>query len=222
MNKQITTGLAIAVIIIIAGILGGIIYFERMNDNSSSNISELKQAPTAKEQDKITNETSTPSNSNKIQEISFGKCGTADEHKSQAWYPNFIRSLSKFVANLNDKDILETGIFNVSGMCLSLDKTTLIAITSGGYCEAGSLFKYDIPGNVLTKAVFNDHGRGCVSWPSEFGKIAGNIMSLQGSGGDAGCGNTMYYEYNFVDNKIELKKENDKCDEDKQGTWINY
>jgi len=220
MNKQINTALAIAVIIIIAGILGGAIYLGSKGENSTPNISEQKRVPIINQQNEIKTEASTLSTPNdKFKNISFDGCGKIDNYKNESWYQNV-------------KSVLQSANQSIAGIldvCQSLDKSQVIILTNGGnedglipYCDAGSLFQYDVSRNVLAKAVLDDHKRGCVSWPSEFGKRNGNIISLQGSGGDAGCGNTMYYEYNFVDNKIELKKENDKCDGDKQGTWINY
>lgn len=220
MNQKINTALAIAVIILIAGILGVVIYFSSSDKNQTQNISGQKQAvdskqlPKPDQQNKPANEISTPPalGSSEVREIAFDGCGKIDKYKNESWYSNFTKILNGGSIAIND----------ISEACLSLDKTMLIIITGGSYCEAGSLFQYDVSKNVLAKAVFDDHKRGCVAWPVSFGKRSGKIISLQGSGGDAGCGATMYYDYNYVDNKIELKKECDKCEGEKQETCTNY
>jgi len=150
--------------------------------------------------------------------ISFNDCGKIDKYKNESWYQNVKNALQNI--NQSIASILDT--------CQSLDKSQVIILTNGGnddglikYCEAGSLFNYNVSKNILTKTIFDDHKRGCVSWPSEFGKRDGNIISLQGSGGDAGAGSTMYYDYNFVDNKIELRKECNTYQE-KQISCTNY
>jgi len=220
MNKQINTALAITVIILIAGILGSVVYFSNSDQSQMQNISGQKQSADAKkmpepsQQSKEVDETSTPpvSDSNKVREIAFDGCGKIDKYKNESWYSNFIKILNDDSIAIND----------ISEACLSLDKTMLIAITGGDYCETGLLFQYNVSRNVLAKAVFDDHERGCVAWPAEFGKGNGKIISLQGSSGDAGCIATMYYDYNYVDNKIELKRECGKCEGDKQETCSNF
>lgn len=220
MNKKRNTALTIAVISIIASILGGVIYFSSNNKNQTLNIFEQKKSVDGKQlsklsqQNETTNETSAPSasSSHKLQEISFDRCGKIDKYKNESWYSAFTKNLNNSIIAMHD----------ISEACLSLDKTILIAVSGGSYCEAGLLFQYDVSKNVLSKAIFDDHERGCVAWPAEFGKRNGKIISLQGSGGDAGCGTTMYYEYTYVDNKIELKRECGTCEGEKKETCFNY
>lgn len=138
-------------------------------------------------------------------EITFDGCGKISSYKNNSWY-------SSFNDTLNNNGIL---MDEISEACLSLNETILIAITEGGYCESGIIFQYNISKNIITKATFNDHERGCVSWPNGFGKRNGYIIPLLGFGGDAGCSSTMYYDYNYINNTIELKKECSQC---QQGT----
>lgn len=148
----------------------------------------------------------------KIKNISFDGCGGIDKYKSEFWYSDFIKKLSDNNTAAND----------IAEACLLVDKKIFIALTKGGYCDVGSLFQYDVSKNVLAKAEFNDRERGCVSWPKKFGDKNDDIISLKGFGGDAGCSNIMYYDYSFIGNKIELKRECDQCEGDKQETCHDY
>jgi hypothetical protein len=147
--------------------------------------------------------------------IEFDGCGKADKYSSEAWYRYVVSRLGELKQS-------EAGIFDV---CQSLDKSLVIILTNGGgadglipYCEAGSLFQYSVENKTLSQAKIDDRGRGCVAWPSEFGKRSGTMISLQGFGGDAGCRSTMYYDYDFIRNVVELKKECDKCEGEKAET----
>ena len=131
------------------------------------------------------------------QDISFDNCGQLSKYKNEPWYLDFTKNITKN----------EFGINSIVEGCLSLDKNIFISLAHGSYCQAGSIYKYDIIKNVLTKARFEDYQRGCVAWPVEFGKRNSNIVSLQGRGGDAGAISVMYYDYDFIANKVELKKE---------------
>lgn len=219
MSHKINITLAVTVIIIV-GVFSAITYFSNRENSQTKNIPgqklsiDMEQPVEPLQQIKTMDEINTPlaSSSNAILEIAFDNCGNIDKYKDESWYYNFTKVLSN--SSISISDIREA--------CFSFDKTTLIAITEGGYCEAGLLFQYKVSRNVLDKAVFDDHERGCVSWPDEFGKRNGKIISLQGFGGDAGCSGTMYYEYNYIDNKIELKKECGECEGEKQIACTNY
>jgi hypothetical protein len=143
--------------------------------------------------------------------IKFDDCGKIDSYSNELWYGDVMSRLGEFQQS-------ERGILDV---CQSLDKSLVIILTNGGsadglipYCEAGSLFKYSVANKILSQATFDDRGRGCVAWPSEFGQRSGNMILLQGFGGDAGCGSTMYYEYDFMSDAVILKKECSKCEEE--------
>jgi hypothetical protein len=144
--------------------------------------------------------------------IKFDDCGKIDSYSNELWYGDVMSRLGEFKQS-------ERGILDV---CQSLDKSLVIILTNGGstdglipYCEAGSLFKYSVANKILSQATFDDRGRGCVAWPSEFGQRSGNMILLQGFGGDAGCGSTMYYEYDFMSDAVILKKECSKCEGEK-------
>jgi hypothetical protein len=145
-------------------------------------------------------------------QITFNNCGGLEKYRNEYWYSG----LSKV---LNQNQIL---INNISDACLSLNKSLFIFITKGSYCEDGSVYQFNTLLNTIGKASFDDKGRGCVAWPKEFGKSHGSVIELQGTGGDASCRATMYYGYNFIDNKIELKKEYSICEGDREGKWILY
>ncbi|MBD3244818.1 MAG: hypothetical protein GF335_02380 [Candidatus Moranbacteria bacterium] len=147
----------------------------------------------------------------KNKKIIFDNCGKINNYNKNSWYSNFTATLNSNNIAIND----------ISEICLSLNNTILIAITSGEYCEPGIIFQYNIPKDIITKATFNDHGRGCVSWPNEFGERDGDIISLQGFGVDAGCTSTMYYNYNYIENTIYLKKECNQCQQAPE-TCHNY
>jgi hypothetical protein len=140
-----------------------------------------------------------------IKETEFDNCKQNDEYKDYSWYKKLENQIRIYnITSPNEQKI--------SNICLSSNNLTLLALTEGSYCTAGNIFQYDIAMDTLIKAVFNDKNRGCVSWPEEFGEREGPIIHLEGFGGDAGCGGTMYYDYNYITNVIELKKECSKCE----------
>lgn len=140
----------------------------------------------------------------KTAKVTFDHCGKLGEYSEplQDWYVKFHSKLAE--NDINSKTIAE--------ICVSLDKQMVIAIVEGSYCTPGVIYRYTVASDILAKAEFDNHDRACVAWPKEFGKRTGDIITLEGSGGDAGCSSKMYYDYNHLSNKIELKKECNKCE----------
>lgn len=151
-------------------------------------------------------------------DTAFDHCGKIAKYQNESWYQNFLRKLERSGEYLN-------GIWEV---CQSLDKKWLIILTNGGgkdglnsYCEPGALYQYAIGEGQLSKAVFDDRGRGCVAWPTEFGPRSGNLITLEGSGGDAGCSSTLTYSYDISLNTIILVRECGSCQKEPE-TCVAY
>lgn len=140
----------------------------------------------------------------KTAKVTFDHCGKLDEYSEplQDWYVKFHSKLAE--NDIDSKTIAE--------ICVSIDKQMVIAIVEGSYCRSGDIYRYTVASDVLAKAEFDNHDRNCVAWPNEFGKRTGDIVALEGFSGDAGCSSKMYYDYNHLSNKIELKKECNKCE----------
>jgi len=145
-------------------------------------------------------------------EISFNNRGKINKYKNSPWYPNFLDIININNIELND----------ISEICLSDDSTKLLAITKGSYCITGLIFQYDITEDTLVKAMLNDKGISCIAWPEEFGPRNGLTISLQGFTVDAGCAGHMYYDYNYVENVVELQRGCFICEEETTEKCYNY
>lgn len=144
--------------------------------------------------------------------VQFDGCGKIEKYSNESWYRNVQDKLKADDQPLNA----------ITDVCQSIDKSLVIILTSEGFCQSGLLYQYSVTTDKIYKANFDDKGRGCVAWPAEFGKRDGGIINLQGSDGDAGCGRTMYYEYDFAKNIISLSRECGMCEGDSQESCSNF
>jgi hypothetical protein len=151
-------------------------------------------------------------------QIQFDACGKVNKYKNESWYPDFINSLQK------NHILVDDTILN-SDSCLSLDKTIfLMLISEPDWCGKNfSIYKYYISDYYLERAMIDIKGvKGCIMWPGGFGKREGNVIKLQGHGGDGGCGSDDYFNYDIIENKLELKQSCGQCEGEETETCTNY
>lgn len=104
--------------------------------------------------------------------------------------------------------------------CLAKDGTAFVAVFSGEYMGGGNhLFRYDIRNDVLEEAkkVIDEKEYGEYGWnapPSKFGKRQGNVITMSGGVGDAGCGVVTSFDYDFIENTVEMTKRCGFCDQE--------
>ena len=144
--------------------------------------------------------------------ISFSECGLAGYFKKQEWYQGLLDKLAK--NSLTAK--------NISGACLSADKSMFIFIAqSGTYCEGPKMYRYNtINGNLALASVI-DKGISCLGSLKTFGKRDGNVIHMVAPG-NGECRREEYYDYNFIQNSVELKKSRSLCDGDSNWKVTEY
>ncbi|MBI5413901.1 hypothetical protein HZA38_00085 [Candidatus Peregrinibacteria bacterium] len=144
-----------------------------------------------------------------LPQITFDGCKKIPEYSEEEWYSGFKSIAQEFFSQISDA-------------CYSQNGGMLLSLVHGEYCESGSIYKYTIKSSSLEKATLNEKGRGCLAGMKNFGKREGNIIKMEGFGGDAGCSSKMFYDYDFLGNKVMLVKEYNICEGDKEGVWRNY
>jgi|GEM_PF-6655660 len=149
-------------------------------------------------------------------EVKFNSCGSMADYKTQNWYAALIQTAA---AN-------QISIDKIKNACYSENGKILVMLEPGAYCTNGAIYNYNIASNTITKASVNDKKRGCLGWPTSFGKREGTVIKMEGSTSESGCETKMYFDYDFIKNVIELKKEGNRCmNPDKKWSeykWINY
>ncbi len=168
-----------------------------------------------------------------VEEISFDGCGLVTRYEGMGWYMELeevaeeemyvdFRSMTKEGTVIN-RDAELVGLEDVVDSCYSANGNILVMLVPGDYAQAPSVFKFDTEEGVLERALMNDHGRGMLASGGEFGKRVDDVIKMEGMTGDAGVVALMYYDYNFIENVIELKKEYVYEADDKEGgRWIEY
>ena len=146
----------------------------------------------------------------------FDGCGKMSKYAGKDWYSSFTNSVAYLVAQGYNNEVQE--------MCYSSNDNLVIGLVSGDYCAVGKAFKYETDTKKLAVASFTNVGEGCYGQMTEFGKRSGNIIPITGVFGDAGYAATYYYDYNFISNKITLKKSYGyNADEgEDSGEWTYY
>lgn len=166
------------------------------------------------------------------EEISFDGCGKLSKYENKPWYPELAKNTTLSVEPVIVKNVKteeykvrdNATLKNVYDACFSENGNLLVMLIPGGYAQGPTIYRFDTKTYKLDRATLEDNERGWLASPYEFGKRTGNIIYLEGTSGDAGAGSTMYYEYDFVKNTVELKKEyNFIGDPDTtNGTWKYY
>lgn len=115
--------------------------------------------------------------------------------------------------NLSMEDFREYG----EG-CLSRDGLAFVAVFPGVYMGEGAhLFRYDVKDNILEEAeqLIDEKEYGLYGWnapPASFGKRVGSTIKMFGGTGDAGCGVTTEFTYDYVANTVEMMRRCSMCD----------
>ena len=147
----------------------------------------------------------------------FDGCGGMSKYAGKSWYSDFTNAVAYLVSQGYDNEVQE--------MCYSSDDGLVVGLVSGDYCAVGKAFKYETDTKKLSVASFtNVENSGCYGQMTEFGKRSGNIIPITGVLGDAGFAATYYYDYNFVQNKITLKKSYgyNVSEGENSGEWTYY
>ncbi len=131
----------------------------------------------------------------------FDGCGKIDQYASEAWYPDFLKSLEAPGAK---NPILP----RIVDACFSKDAGTLIILVDEGYLELSSIYKYTInkPVGALEHADFPGDPSHAIYRISDFGKRQGDFIPLMGEVGDAGAGTQCYFEYYFEKNFLSIQR----------------
>ncbi|MCX6734218.1 MAG: hypothetical protein NTX63_05440, partial [Candidatus Peregrinibacteria bacterium] len=131
----------------------------------------------------------------------FDDCGKMSKYASEAWYPDFLKTLDGPGA----KDPI---LPRITDACFSKEAGRLIILVDEGYMKLSSIYKYTVnkSAGALEHADFpGNPAYGIVSIP-QFGKRQGDFIPLTGEVGDAGGGTQCYFEYYFEKNLLALQR----------------
>ncbi|HBB02750.1 MAG: hypothetical protein US89_C0009G0068 [Candidatus Peregrinibacteria bacterium GW2011_GWF2_38_29] len=147
-------------------------------------------------------------------DVKFASCGVLSSYSSKIWYPKLQAAAAELKIVLNPAS---ESCFSENGGILTIN-----AISPDKACtQTGAIYNFSISSNNFIRATVNNKNvKGCLVWPTTFGKRDGTIIKMEGSFGE-GCRTTMYYDYDFIKNNLELKKSLTKCD-GKPDQTINY
>lgn len=151
-------------------------------------------------------------------EISFDGCGKITNYEDMPWYEGLGQMLEESTSGEGYSYTFE----QVSEACYS-ENGDMFLFLAPRYA-GGKIFKYLISSDKLEEAMIDTKDeQWWYSSPSEFGQRQGNIIPVWGTDGDAGYGATMYYDYNFIENIVELKKVyRFDADDPDGGSWEYY
>ncbi|MFC1616400.1 S-layer homology domain-containing protein [Patescibacteria group bacterium] len=145
-------------------------------------------------------------------EIKFDTCGDIQDYSDYDWFSALIDAISD-----DDIDLLD-----LTDVCHSENGGITVFIVPGGYCQSGDIYKFDVDSSSLDAAEFDIKNQGCVSTVQSFGKRHDTVIPVYGHGGDAGCSVQMYYDYEFIDNTVDLIKSYTVCEGDQEGEWMYF
>lgn len=146
---------------------------------------------------------------NTMAKVGFDQCNKPDAYSQEAWFTGFKAASTSFYSQ-------------ISQLCYSKNGQLVIAMLPGSYCVPNAIYRYNTQASILEKATLLDKARGCLASAEKFGQQTGNVFEIKGEGGDAGCRSEMYFDYDFSKNVLELKKEFNICEWEKEGRWHNY
>lgn len=147
------------------------------------------------------------------EEISFDGCGALSTYEAQAWYEEFqsrATTLSKESRSVSNEGVtikeVPAKIEDISDACYSENGDLFLVLIPGGYLSGPTVYRFNTESLDLDKASLDDKGQKGLSTPKEFGERTGSGIALVGRGGDAGTTVIMSYNYDFIENSIELEK----------------
>jgi hypothetical protein len=145
--------------------------------------------------------------------VSFDGCGDLSTYETQAWYNEFqssassltkeYRSISKDGVAIKEKPAT---LEDVSDACYSENGDIFIVLIPGAYLSGPSIYRFNTESSELSRASLDDKNQTGLSSPKEFGERIESSIGLTGRDGDAGVTVIMSYNYDFVENSIELTK----------------
>lgn len=145
--------------------------------------------------------------------FSFDDCGKLSMYETQAWYNEFQSSavplFKEFRSVGSDGVVIKeepATLEDISDACYSENGNLFIVLIPGDYLAGPSIYSFDTESFELNRATFDDKDQKGLSSPKEFGQVTESGIGLTGRGGDAGTTVDMFYNYNFVENSIELIK----------------
>lgn len=154
-------------------------------------------------------------------EIKFNSCDNIGTYASKDWFEKFKQAAAD--ANFDFAKITNTCFSENGKIVIALipqPKPTLGSNT----CENGNILRYDITNNIVQAATVIDKAITCLGWPTQFGKREGTIIKMEGIVlNSESVKPKMYYDYDFVKNIFELKKEWATAPGmPEEGQWTNY
>ena len=156
-------------------------------------------------------------------EVSFDGCGALSEYENKVWYSELTKNTALTIESYESTSEQTATLQEVSDVCFSENSNLFVMLVPGDYALGPKIYQFNTESFRLKQAILEDNGRGWLASPDEFGKREDNIIHLEGTSGDAGAGSTMYFEYDFVKNVVELKKEYIfSADNLDNGTWQYY
>lgn len=136
----------------------------------------------------------------------FDACGSLEKYKTYSWHGSFEKQFRA----LNLEFFSEEKDFGISEVCYSKIKGLVILATQPILeTDVGKpkIFRYNISDKQLQEASYiGDPKKLALVFGLQFGKREGNIIPASGGYGDAGCGFTNYFDYNFVQNTFRITK----------------
>lgn len=147
-------------------------------------------------------------------EIKFTSCDDIGTYVSKDWYEKFKQATAD--AKFDFTKITNT-CYSENGKIVTALIPAVKPTLASAACENGNILRYNITNNLVQAATILDKGIKCLGWPTQFGKREGTVIKMEG-----GVKPKMYFDYDFVKNTFELKKEWATTPGDEIGQWTNY
>jgi hypothetical protein len=152
-------------------------------------------------------------NGTSLQATRFSRCGLLSDFRSEDWYKSLSDAGSRL--NLNTKE--------ATSACYSPGNDLLILLFPGvGECDPGAAYRFMTDSATLTKATMQFHDESCAPMSETFGRRNGDVISMKNKVTIRDCALTFDHEYNFVENRVTLKKSSRLCPGDPKTLTIEY
>jgi hypothetical protein len=177
MNKQISTGVGITAVIIVAIIVGVVIWFSQVFSQNKTPIQNVSTSNLNSMQGKIQNQAQNRIASNKeivsqvsnnssmpdLSKIQFDVCGKKDKYNKLAWWSNFMQQVGKI--DYVSPNHVETALRDVNGN-ESENPNKIHYDSLDLFCKEKRYAYYDVCSTDLNRKITSsdfDEGEGCLS-----------------------------------------------------------
>lgn len=133
-------------------------------------------------------------------DISFPRCDTRWQFKSESWYDDFVSQLAS---------IPDTGEINVAQICLSNDESLVVALLNGNVQETGGVVRYIVEQKSLEKAELTNTENDIVLY--NFKGRVDTTIPMTGGFRTQTCESTFRLNYEFTANTLKPLRKCETC-----------